>query len=300
MEKIIDILKKKKFTISVEFIPPRNGTSYDELYEQLNKLMGKVDFISVTKGAGGSLRGGTLPLSYFAQNKFGINTLAHFVCREHTKFEIENELMDLHNFGIRNILALRGDPPACHKESWDGDYRYAYLLVKQINDMNKGIYLPRINVDESSRTGLKTDFCIVAAGHPEDPIDEEIEHVKAKIKAGAEVIITQMIFSFEEYKEYVESLRKNGIDVPIIPGIRPLTNFKSLESLEDFFKLSVNKDLKKNLKNAKTEKEAYEVGMQYFTEMIKKIRNYGAPSMHLYVLNDIGLVEELLARSGFK
>src|SRR3989338_4283864 len=189
MKKITEILKNKKFTLSVELVPPRNGTSYDEIFNKLEQLKGKVDFVSVTKGAGGSLRGGTLPISYFAQNKYGINTIAHFVCRERTKYEIENDLMDLYYFGIRNILALRGDPPAGHKEEeWDGDYKYAYLLVKQIKEMNKGLYLPRVNIDKGSREGSKTDFCIIAAGHPEDPIKEEIEHIKAKVEAGAELI----------------------------------------------------------------------------------------------------------------
>jgi len=295
--KITQILKKKKFTLSVELVPPRNGTSYDEIFNKLEQLKGKVDFVSVTKGAGGSLRGGTLPISYFAQNKYGINTIAHFVCRERTKYEIENDLMDLYYFGIRNVLALRGDPPAGHKEEdWDGDYKYAYLLVKQIKEMNKGLYLPRVNIDKGSREGSKTDFCIIAAGHPEDPIKEEIEHIKAKVEAGAELIITQMIFSFETYKNYVEKLRKEGIKVPVIPGVRPIINYEQALSVEKFFKIPVADELKKGIKKAKTSKEAQDFGINYTISMIKKLNAYGAPGVHLFLLNDVWILEELLKK----
>ena len=152
--------------------------------------------------------------------------------------------------------------------------------------------MPREGVDKDLRKGLKTDFCIIVAGHPEDPIEEEIKHIKAKVDAGAEVIITQMVFSFEDYKEYVEALRKNGIKLPVIPGIRPVTNIKQAESIENFFGLKVDDDLKKGLKN----EEAKEFGLKYFADMIKKLKKFKAPGVHLFVLNDIWLVDEILER----
>jgi len=293
MEKITEILKKKDFTLSVELVPPRNGELIEPLYENLKKLKGKVDFVSVTKGAGGSLRGGTLPISYFTKAKFGIQTIAHFVCRERTRQEIENELIDLDYFNIKNILALRGDPPAGSKEAWDGDYKYAYLLAEQIRNLNKGIYLPRINVDTDFRKGKKTDFCIIVAGHPENPIEEEIEHIKAKVDAGAEAIITQMVFSFEDYKNYVEKLKMNEINLPIIPGIRPIISYKQAESVEEFFKVPVAEELKKGLKT-KSDEEAKKFGIKYFSEFIKKLKEYRAPGAHLFLLNDVWIFEELV------
>lgn len=292
MKKITRILKEKKFTISVELVPPRNGEGKKDMLVKIKALKGKVDFVSITKGAGGSLRGGTLPISVFAE-EHGITAVAHFVCRERTKAEIENDVIDLYYFGINNVLALRGDPPAGAKdEEWDGDYKYAYLLVKQISELNKGHYIPRKNFDKGDfREGVKTDFCIIVAGHPEDPIEEEVKHIKAKIDAGAEVIITQMVFSFEEYKGYVENLRKNGIKLPVIPGIRPLTELKQAESIEKFFGLKVDEKLKKGLKE-----KGEEFGLDYAADMIKKIKEYGAPGVHLFVLNDVELVEKLLSR----
>lgn len=297
MKKIIDILKEKKFTSSVELVPPRNGEGKREILSKIKRLKGKVDFVSITKGAGGSLRGGTLPISVFAKDN-GLVPLAHFVCRERTKAEIENDLIDMYYFDINNILALRGDPPAGAKdEEWEGEYRYAYLLAKQISELNKGRYLPRKNIDKGEyREGVKTDFCIIVAGHPEDAVDEEVKHIKAKVDAGAEVIITQMVFSFEEYKEYVENLRKNGIKLPVIPGIRPLISLKQAESVEKFFGLKVSDKLKRGLKEASNDKKAYEFGLNYTVNMIKRLKDYGAPGVHLFVLNDVDIVEGILER----
>lgn len=295
MKKITDILKEKDFTISVELVPPRNGEGKNEMLNKINFLQNKVDFVSITKGAGGSLRGGTLPISAFAKDK-GLAPIAHFVCRERTQAEIENDLIDLYYLDIHNILALRGDPPAGAKEeAWDGDYIYAYKLVKQISELNNGHYLPRKNIDSGEfREGVKTNFCICVAGHPEDPIEEEIEHIKAKVEAGANVIITQMVWSFEEYDKYVKSLRENGIDLPVIPGVRPLTHIKQANSIEKFFNLPVNEELKAGLKD-KSDEEAEEFGLQYTADMIKKLKEAKAPGIHLFVLNDVDMVDKLLS-----
>jgi methylenetetrahydrofolate reductase (NADPH) len=220
-----------------------------------------------------------------------MNAIAHFVCRERTKEEIENELIDLHYFNIKNILALRGDPPAGSKEGWKGEYKYAYLLVKQIKKMNDGVYLPRNPSEGEFVQGIKTDFCILVAGHPEDPIEEELKHIKTKIDAGAEVIITQMIFSFNDYKKYVEALRKGGIKVPVVAGIRPITSLKQAESVENFFKVKVCDELKDGLKE-----RGKDFATGYFVELIKKLRDYRASGVHFFVLNDVDLVKELLGK----
>jgi len=297
MKKITDILKEKDFTISVELVPPRNGEGKKDILSKIDSLKGKVDFVSITKGAGGSLRGGTLPLSVYS-NDNDIIALSHFVCRERTKAEIENDIIDLYYADINNVLALRGDPPAGAKdEVWDGDYKYAYLLVKQIADLNKGHYLPRKNMDGGEfRGGVKTEFCIVVAGHPEDPISDEIEHIKAKVDAGATVIITQMVFSFEDYKEYVENLRKANIKIPVIAGVRPLISSKQAESVEKFFGLKVNPELKDGLNNAASEEEAHKFGVSYTIDFIKKLKGFCAPGVHLFVLNDVELVDEILEK----
>ena len=134
--KITEILASKSRTISAEIIPPRNGTETEKTFQQIETLKAaNVDFISVTKGAGGSLRGGTLPIAHMIQSQYQIPSLAHFTCRDHGIDEIENLLMDHHYFGIRNILALRGDPPDGQPDYFKpahNKHTFAYELVKQI------------------------------------------------------------------------------------------------------------------------------------------------------------------------
>ncbi|MBS3165807.1 methylenetetrahydrofolate reductase [Candidatus Woesearchaeota archaeon] len=297
-KKISEVLAEKKFTISVELVPPRNGNSPKEVYDCLEFLSGKIDFVSVTKGAGGSLRGGTLPLTYVAQEKYGLNAVAHFVCRERSKPEIENDLTDLDYLGINNVLALRGDAPAGAKdEVWNGDYQYAYLLVDQISRMNKGLYLPTPTMKVLERSGLPTNFGIIVAGHPEDPWELEKEHLLCKINAGAEVIITQMIFSFEEYKNYVDNLRSAGINLPVLAGVRPLVKLSQATSAEEFFKLKVADELKRGLKEFETEElKSREFGLNYTVEMIRQLKGYGCPGVHLFTLNDLALIKDLLGK----
>lgn len=295
-KKITDLIRLKGFTISAELVPPRNGTCHDEIYKGISTLSGKVDFVSVTRGAGGSLRGGSLPISYYSQERYGIPTIAHFVCRERTAYEIENELIDLHHFGINNILALRGDPPAGSNEPWDGDYRYAYNLVRQISHLNRGKYLAHVSQGTSElRDGEKTDFCIFVAGHPEDPIQKEIEHIKAKVDSGAQAIITQMVFACEDFDNYQKSLRNAGITIPIIAGIRPLTSLRQAESCERFFGIPVPKLLKDGLNDDKGENAAKDFGIRYTAEMISKLKKHGAAGAHLFVLNDVSVLHDILA-----
>ena len=165
-EKITDILKRK-FTVSAEIIPPRNGAHIFDVYKIICDLKSvKTDFISVTMGAGGSLRGGSLPIANMVQDKVGLSSVAHFVCRDFIPEEIENHLIDHYYFGIKNILALRGDPPYGLEREYkprEGSYKYAYELVKQIARLRDGQYLVRRGYDNESREfteGEKIDFCI--------------------------------------------------------------------------------------------------------------------------------------------
>jgi methylenetetrahydrofolate reductase (NADPH) len=228
------------------------------------------------------------------RERFGIEPIPHFVCRERTAAEIENDLMDLHLLGIANVLALRGDAPAGAKdEAWDGDYRYAWQLVEQITRLNRGKYLPRKGVETEPRDGMPTDFCTLVAGHPEDPIAEEIAHLRPKIEAGAQAIITQMIFTFEEYRGYVEALRAAGITLPVLAGVRPLMTLREMEAAESFFGLTVDPALKEGMLTAGSDVAVRRFCTDHFHDVVARLRAYGAPGVHLFVLNNVGLVDEL-------
>ncbi|RME93229.1 MAG: hypothetical protein D6767_01440 [Candidatus Hydrogenedentota bacterium] len=181
VKSVVEILNENDFSLSAEIIPPRNGTDFHEVFSILEKLKeAGFDFISVTHGAGGSLRGGTLPISYHAQTHFGLTAIAHLTCRNMTKEDLENVLIDHHYFGVRNILALRGDPPdgiGAEFHPVEGGFQYAYELIELIQRLNEGKYLPRKNFDEGDfRPGIKTQFCIGAACYPEDPKEVRLKY----------------------------------------------------------------------------------------------------------------------------
>lgn len=290
---------KEKFNLSVEMVPLRNGEDPKNMYEKLIRISkAGIDFISITKGAGGSLRGGSLPLVYFAKEKYSIESIAHFTCIKCSKEEIENTLFDYYLLGIRTILALRGDPPAgSTTDDWEGEYKYAWQVVRHIKNMNEGKYLPQGSEGETDfRKGIKTNFCIGVAAHPEEKdIELEMKYFKKKVDEGAEFAITQMIFDFAIYKNYVEKARSYGINIPIIAGIRPLIKLSQALSCENFFGIPVPEELKKRL-DTDNKQKAREEGINFVVKLCEDLREFGAPGAHLFILNDVNVAEEIISR----
>jgi methylenetetrahydrofolate reductase (NADPH) len=294
---ITDILESKNFTVSAEIFPPRNGRPASIILEKLDALSRMpIDFISVTKGAMGSMRGGTVPIGYMIPDRFGMNALVHFRCRDMNRREVENLLVDHMYFGTRNILAVLGDPlpgepvtelnPATH-------HRYASDLVKQISDMNNGLYLPVENGGEP-RSGVKTNFCIGVACYPEaDDMEKEIFVMGEKVRAGAQFAITQMTFDADDYAEYRDLLRSAGINIPIIPGVRPVACMEHVLAAEDRFGASIPLGLKKSLECAGAEK-ANEVCQDFTMALIYELRKIGAPGVHMFTLNDVDMIKEII------
>ncbi|PIR22371.1 MAG: hypothetical protein COV44_08150 [Deltaproteobacteria bacterium CG11_big_fil_rev_8_21_14_0_20_45_16] len=287
--KIIDLLKSQKFTFSAEIIPPRNGVEQVKVLDQIKVLISAgAEFFSVTKGAGGSLRGGSLPISQAIKDQFGVPCIAHFTCRDMTPQEVENQLMDHHYFGIRNILALRGDPPTDqpdwrpHSES----LRYAYQLIRQIRELNEGRFLPRPGA-RSDQNQVATDFCIGAAVYPEHPVaSEKIEFLKMKVDEGAEYGITQMIFDASVYAQFLEDCAKQGLQVPILPGSLILRSQAQAHRMMKRFGIQVSAKIMNKLP---AEREANGVGrvVDLFLEYLEDLKRVGAPGVHLFVMSDI-------------
>jgi len=291
---------KKKFTRSVEIVPPRNGSKVD-VFEMLKVLESlKLDFMSITKGAGGSLRGGTLPISYFAQAKFNINAMAHFTCREIVRERIENSLMDLNYFGIKNVLALRGDAPDMQEDyEWKDGYKYAYQLIRQIKQLNGGKYLARKGFDKCDgefREGKKTDFCIGVAAHPEEQSGKRVEYLKKKVEEGAEFAMTQMIFDVDKYKSFLDDLDKAGVAIPIIPGVWPLDAKWKLEQAEKKFKVSIPQDIKEKFDGIEDKEEFRKKGIEVTIELCRKFKEAGAPGIHLFIFHDVELAKEIFSK----
>jgi len=298
-QSVLDILKKNDFTYSAEIIPPRNGTDFMEVFSAISDLTtGGFDFLSVTHGAGGSLRGGTLPIAYQAQDVYKMTSIAHLTCRGQTREDLENSLVDHHYFGIHNILALRGDPPDGIHEKFikpEGGFEYAYELVDLIARMNRGEYIKRKGYDNGSdfRSGMKTRFCIGVAAYPEDPDGKDIEYLKIKKERGAEFCITQIVFNTELFFSFYDKVtRLWGDTFPVLPGIRIPTSWKQLSRMHEKFGISVDKELYENMEksqnSANPEEAMRQVGMQWGVNFIEKLKAAGVPGVHIFIMSDPG------------
>jgi len=295
---ILEILDSKKFAVSAEIFPPRNGKRPDIILKKLDALSNMpIDFVSVTKGAMGSMRGGTVPIGYMIPDRYRMNALVHFRCRDMNRREVENLLVDHMYFGTRNILAVLGDPLPLEPERAPDPRthnRYASDLVKQIADMNRGYYLPLTADSSEFRQGMKTDFCIGVACYPEaEDFEKELFVIGEKSAAGADFAITQMVFGADAYSDYVQELRNRGITMPVIPGVRPVACLEHVRAAEESFRANVPKPLKKALKGAGATK-ANKICLEFTAELIGDLKRAGAPGVHMFTLNDVDMIENIL------
>lgn len=293
--KITDILAQGTFTLSAEIVPPRNGSSPAAILEQIQKLVSSgTQFMAVTKGAGGSLRGGSLPIAQTIKERFQQPCIAHFTCRDLQPEEVENQLIDHHFFGIRNILALRGDPPQGTAQ-WtprEGSYPYAYQLVEQIRALNEGHYLERkgFKVDERERT----DFCVGVACYPDHPITtERTSFFKRKVDAGAEFAISQMLFDDESYARFLDECERAGCVIPTLPGTRLLKSREQATKMAARFEIPIPRWYTDLLPPSDQHANA-DLTLNAFMTLTEKLRSRGAPGMHIFVLSDTELASQAL------
>lgn len=288
--KITELLAAGGFTLSAEIIPPRNGANPESIIKQVEKLTTSgSQFLAVTKGAGGSLRGGSLPIAQMIKDSFQTPCIAHFTCRDLLPEEVENQLIDHHFFGIRNILALRGDPPVGVTE-WhprSGSYPYAYQLVEQIQALNQGRYLDRPGFKSTEQT--KMDFCVGVACYPdhENP-KERFDFYSQKVKAGADFAITQMLFDCDSYARFIETAAKQGIEIPVLPGTRLLKSKEQAHKVGKRFAVPIPKSYLDRL--PETDAEATQAStLEAFSKFTDELKAKGAPGLHVFVLNDTEL-----------
>jgi methylenetetrahydrofolate reductase (NADPH) len=295
--KIIDIINEGRFTISTEIVPPRNGAGPAAIMSQISQLSDAgAEFMSVTKGAGGSLRGGSLPIAQTIKERFALPCIAHFTCRDLSPEEVENQLIDHHFFGIRNILALRGDPPQGIKD-WvprEGSYPFAYQLAEQIRLLNEGKYLERKGYAVDARE--QTDFCVGVACYPDHPIaDERIAFFKRKVEAGAEYAISQMLFDHESYARFLDECERAGCAVPIIPGTRLLKSREQAEKMAKRFEIPIP-EWYRQLLPATDADATPEHSLNAFSILTEKFKAAGAPGLHIFVLSDTALASQALSQ----
>ena len=300
--KISDVLGNSKSpVISLEFIPPPRGSSVEEVFRAVDYLLDfSPQFVNVTnhpskidyKEINGKIvkvplskRPGTVGLCAAIKHRYkNLEVVPHLICAGHTKYRLEDILIELNYLGINNVFVIRGDPTYDEKFGASQDeWRYAKELVEQIANMNKGVYLYPIE------NAVSTDFCIGVAGYPEKHHEapnlyDNITRLKEKVDAGADYIITQMFFSFEVYKRFVELARNAGIKVAIIPGIKPVVSLKSLRRIPKRFFVDIPQILLNSMEEAKTPKEEWKVGISYMAKLVDKLLANGAPGVHVFTM----------------
>lgn len=312
--KVTDILEqnKDKTLISFEILPPLKGKSIESITKVLDPLMEfKPPFIDVTyhreefeykqtpsgyfEKVAVRKRPGTVGICAAIKYRYNIEAVPHFLCGGFSREETENALIDLGFLGIQNILALRGDARKLEKKfvpEPDG-HSYALDLVEQIAGMNKGVYL-----DHDLINPVKTDFNIGVAGYPEKHFEaanyeEDLKYLKKKIDAGADYIVTQMFFDNKAYFKYVEDCRNMGINVPIIPGIKPITRMSQLNSIPASFYIDMPDDLVREIRKCKDDEQVKAVGIEWCIEQSKGLIRFGVPCLHYYTMGDVKTISSI-------
>ncbi|GAB3824665.1 methylenetetrahydrofolate reductase [NAD(P)H] [Pontibacter rugosus] len=301
-----------KTLFTFEILPPLKGENLHTLYNHIDPLMEfNPPFIDVTyhreeyiykQRENGLLekrstrkRPGTVGICAALQGHYKVDTVPHLICGGFNKEETENALIDLHFLGIDNVLVLRGD---CVKSEArfvpePGGHHYATELIDQVVNMNNGVYLD----DEQANTN-GTNFCIGVAGYPEKHFEapnlrSDLRWLKRKIELGADYIVTQMFFDNQKYFDFVNLCREEGIDVPIIPGLKPLTTKTQLSLLPSLFHIDIPCDLADAVEACADNKAAAQVGVEWAIKQSKELMEFGVPCLHYYSMGKSGSVRKV-------
>ncbi len=304
---------KDKTLVSFEVLPPLKGGSMKKIFNMLDPLMEfKPPFIDVTyhreeyvynrqdngfyEKASIRKRPGTVGICAAIMHKYGIDAVPHLICGGFTVAETENALIDLNFLNVQNVLALRGDARKFEGKfiPEKGGHNYALDLIGQVSAMNQGTYL-----DKEIEDGAATDFCIGIAGYPEKHFESpnfesDLNFTKKKIVAGAEYFVTQMFFDNQTFFDYVKKCRAAGINVPIVPGLKPLTKRYQLNSIPRMFFLNMPEDLVKAVVKADTPEKVKDVGVEWSIAQCKELIEFGVPCLHFYTMGDWKTTKRIL------
>lgn len=303
--KVIDILNSsQKPFASFELVPPLKGSDVSRLYDSIDPLMQfQPPFINITchrdeveyvPNGDGSYRKMTLAkrpstiaiVAAIMRRYPNLEIVPHVICGGASQSRVESELLDLHFLGIQNVVALRGDAIPGQRffiPETDG-FIHSSELVAMIRHLNGGQYL-----DPTVKNGLSTDFCVGVAAYPEKHfeaanLDVDIQHLKQKVEAGADYIVTQMFFDNQQYFRFVDRLREAGITVPVIPGLKPISSQRQIDLLPRSFHIDIPQALVNEINKAKTADAVYQVGIEWAIEQSRDLLAHGAPAIHYYTM----------------
>lgn len=302
--KVIELLSNsQKTAFSFEILPPIKGNSFNKVCGIIDKLL-EFDpkYINITthhseniyKPAENGLmqkvnirkRPGTVAIAAAIQNRYNITAVPHIICKGFTKDETEYALIDLNFLGVHDLLLLRGDANKLETgQILPGQsHEYTIGLQQQVNLFNKGI-----SIDGTSFEKPETPFSYGVACYPEKHeeapnMESDIAFLKQKVEAGADYAVTQMFFDNSKYFEFVDRCRKEGITVPIIPGIKPVVFKNQLTVLPKIFRSDIPEDFARELRKCKTDEDAKTVGIEWCIAQCKELITKGVPSLHFYTL----------------
>jgi methylenetetrahydrofolate reductase (NADPH) len=315
--KVIEHLNAAKDTlISFEILPPLKGKGIMGIYNHLDPLMElKPSYINVTyhrsehmfkKKGDGSFekvvirkRPGTEAICASIMNKYNVDTVPHLICGGFSVQDTEDALLTLSYLGIDNVLVLRGDAAKSETsfEPEPGGHKYAIDLLKQVVNLNKGIYL-----EEELKGTNSTTFCAGVAGYPEKHFEApnmqtDLMYLKKKVEAGAEYIVTQMFFDNKKFFAFEKACREAGIKIPIIPGLKPITAKKQLSIIPRTFYVDIPTDLSNEILKCKEDVDVEKVGTEWLLAQSKELKSAGVPVLHYYTLGKphvvVNVVREL-------
>ncbi|MDR1021950.1 MAG: methylenetetrahydrofolate reductase [NAD(P)H] [Prevotellaceae bacterium] len=312
--KVIDIIKKSTSTLfTFELMPPLKGASFAEIAETVERLVPySPAYVNITNHRAEEVirerpdgffekqvvkkRAGTVSVAAAIKYKYGVEVAPHLVCGGYSRSEVEDMLIDFSFLGIENVLVLRGDPVHGEKHftAEKNGYSHAIELLRQAVDMNHGRYL---NPDLKNVT--PTDFCFGVAGYPEKHseapnMEADLQRLKEKVEAGAEYVVTQMFFDNRKYFDFVDACRKNGINVPIVPGLKPFSALRQLSVLPQIFHIDLPTALVNEAKRYSNLQDVRKVGVAWCVEQCRELKEAGVPALHFYTMGKADNVEEIV------
>ncbi len=289
--KIADCYRRQKYTFSFEFFPPKTDEGETKLFDTIRHLKQlNPSFVSVTYGAMGTTRDNTIRIVERIKGDIEIEAAAHFTCVGHTKDDIEAVLTELHEKGVENLVALRGDPPKGETEfkPVPNGFRYGSELVRFIRKHPK----------------FGKAFSLAVAGYPEGHVEckdkaKDLEHLKRKVDEGADVVITQLFFGNRDFFDFVERCRKAGIKIPIVPGIMPVTHGPQIQRFASMCGASIPARMQEAITKFGEDQPSVEAfGIEYATEQCKELLKSGVPGVHFYTLNKSHATERIYLNLG--
>jgi methylenetetrahydrofolate reductase (NADPH) len=310
------LARAERPTVSVEITPPEKGRGVEEIFATVDALLpfGPA-FITVTYhqqrivyqdvGAGMVRKvprrknPGTVGICAALYNRYKLETVPHIICGGFSRYETEDALIDLHYLGFRNLFVVRGDPAPGQREfapEPDG-HRFASELVAQITAMNRGRYLEELD------NATRTDFCTGVAGYPEKHYEapnpaEDLRHLREKVDAGAGYVLTQMLFSAPAFFAFRDRARAAGIRVPVVPGIKPVTNARQLQTIPREFHVDLPDELVSRISRAATPGDAARHGIEFTTRLCRELLAGGVPGLHFFTMGRGRAVAEVLKNIG--